>query len=57
MRVRTLDFDEALRADRLLTASCLVEVWRIVEKADRTLCGILVEKNFKRFIVDEGVKR
>jgi hypothetical protein len=55
VRIRTLDLYEALGADRLVTAASLVEVWRVVHEADRTLCSVLVQNSLKRRAVDSRI--
>jgi len=47
-----LYLDETLGADRLIATSGLVEVWRIIQEAYRTLCCVLVEIGFDGLPVD-----
>jgi hypothetical protein len=46
MGIGSLDLDEALRTYRLVAASSLVQVRRIIEEADGAFCCILVQKRF-----------
>lgn len=55
--VGTFDLDEALAADGLVAAARPVQVWGIIQEADRTLGCILVEKDFDWLAIDEGVMR
>lgn len=48
MRIRSLDLYEAFRADRLITTSSLIQVWRVVEEADGTLGSILVKERLQQ---------
>lgn len=44
MRIRSLNLYEALGADGLVTTSSLVQIRRVVEKADGALGSILIQK-------------
>ena len=55
--VGALDLYETLRADRLLTASCSVEVGRIVEEANGTFRCVFVKVDFDGLSVHEGIRR
>lgn len=55
MRVRASDLYKAFRADRLIAASCFVEMWWVVEKADWTLKCILVKIRLNLLAVDVGI--
>ena len=57
VRIRSLDLDEAFRADLLFTASSGVEIRGIVKEADRAFRCIFVEVNFNGLAIDKGVVR
>ena len=57
VRVRPFDLNEALRANRLIAASSLVEVWWIVQEANRAICRVLVKKHLYRLSIYKRVIR
>ena len=57
MGVGPLDLYETLAADGLVAAASVVEIGWVVEKADGTLGGILVEVHFEWLAIDERVVR
>jgi hypothetical protein len=52
MRVRSFDLHKAFRADGLITTPSFVQVGRVIEKANRTFRGILVEEDLKALTID-----
>lgn len=57
MRIRAFDLDKAFRADGLIAASCMVQIWRVVKEADGTFSRILVEISLNGLPVDERIAR
>ena len=55
MGIWPLDLNEALRADGLVAATCLIEIGRIVEEANRAFGRVFVQKGFNTLAVDIGV--
>ena len=55
VRVRALDLHEAFGANGLITASGVVQVWRIVEETDRTFACVFVQIDFDGLPVDKWV--
>lgn len=55
MRIRPLDLDEAFAANWLVAAARMVQIWWVGQEADRAFGSVLVEKDFERLSVDEGV--
>jgi hypothetical protein len=45
MRVRSLDLYETLRAYSLVAAPSLVQIWRVVKKANWALSRVLIQEN------------
>lgn len=52
MWIRTLDLDKALRTDPLIAAPSPVTKDRIVDEADGTFEGLLVQENLDTLSVD-----
>ena len=55
MWVWSLDLDETFGADRLVAASSLIQIGRVVKKADWTLRGVFVEMSFYRLSIDHRI--
>ena len=45
VRVGSLDLDKTFRANGLIAAPCLVQMWWVVHETDGTLRGVLVQKS------------
>lgn len=55
MRVRSLDLHEALTANLLVAASGSVQIWRVVQEANRAFCAFFVKENLHRLSVHKRV--
>jgi hypothetical protein len=55
MGIRPLDLYETLGTYWLITASGLVKVWWIIEKANWAFHGIFVQKDLDGLSIDEGI--
>jgi hypothetical protein len=52
MWIRSLDLDKAFGTNRLITATCFVQMWWVVHKTDGTFGGVLVQKSLDPLAVD-----
>ena len=55
MWIRSLDLDKAFRTDGLFTTACGVQIWRIIEEADRTFRGVFIEKYLNRLSINKRI--
>jgi hypothetical protein len=55
--IRSLDLNEAFRADVLTTAACVIQIRRIVEEANRALAGIFVKHSLQRRAINSRLVR
>lgn len=55
VRIRSFNLHETLAADRLVTASRVVEVRRVSKEANRAFGCILVQVNLERLAVNKWV--
>lgn len=55
MRVGSLDLDKAFAANRLVTASCTVEIRRIRQETNGAFFYSFVKINLERLAVDKGI--
>lgn len=55
MRVESLDLNEALRTDKLITTSGFVEVRRVIEEANRALRCIFVQEYFYSLPINKRI--
>lgn len=56
MGVRSLDLDETLRTDGLITATSSVQERRVVSKADGAILSLFVKVDFDALAVDISIR-
>jgi hypothetical protein len=52
MGIWPLDLHKAFGAYRLITTSCLVQVWWVIKEANRTFRSILIQEHFESLAID-----
>lgn len=55
VRVRSLDLDEAFRADWLIATPSIIEMWGVVHKADGTFRSIFIQVYLDTLAVYKGI--